>query len=376
MDMDTQIKKIFVKSYLIVFIALAFLLTFGGNVHARFMKKLTVEPFSDPANWGKSFKPGLLYSSMLEDSLADSGIFQMVELKKIEPNIVRIFKNDKEQKPGDSNKENEKEETKKDIQPKVISLTSSKSMPLSQDKIRGDILIFDPNTNPLKKGHTAKEAKFHRERALIQANIELVNLHTGRLLVKKIFTTSSDTGRKIFNLNLTEDTDYKSDKFKSHSIGKALWQLNDQVQIFIYKTLNGVPLEGDLIWVDQKNNSAIINLGKANGIKVRDVFTVFSVEPSFNDPVDKVDLGERYTRKGIIKISEVQGRFSKAQILAGVDFVPGDLVVPKNSTPKKLLEPSKIVPWSKRYSHKDKKENLLQGDVIWGDYKGLPSLSY
>ena len=145
--------------------------------------------------------------------------------------------------------------------------------------------------------------------------------------------------------------------------------------MFIYKTLNAVPLEGDLIWVDHKNNSAIINLGKANGIKVRDVFTVFSVEPSFKDPVDKVDLGERYTRKGIIKISEVQGRFSKAQILAGVDFVPGDLVVPKNnSTPKKLIEPK--VPWAKRYPHKDKKENLLQGDVIFGDYKGLPSLSY
>jgi hypothetical protein len=113
-----------------------------------------------------------------------------------------------------------------------------------------------------------------------------------------------------------------------------------------------------------------------NGVKVQDVFTVFSVEPSFNDPVDKIDLGEKYTRKGIIKISEVQGRFSKAHILVGVDFVPGDLVVPKNSTSKKLIEPSKIVPWSKRYSHKDKKENLLQGDVIFGDYKGLPSLSY
>ena len=144
--------------------------------------------------------------------------------------------------------------------------------------------------------------------------------------------------------------------------------------MFIYKTLNAVPLEGDLILVDHKNNSDIINLGKANGGKVRDVFTVFSVEPSFNDPVVKVDLGDRYSRKGIIKVSEVQGRFSKAQILAGVGFVPGDLVVPKNSNLKKLLEPK--IPWTKRYPHKNKKENLLQGDVIWGDYKGLPSLSH
>ena len=98
MDMDIQIKKIFVKSYLIVFIALAFLLTFGENIDARFMKKLTVEPFSDPVNWGKSFKPGILFSSMLEDSLAGLGIFQIVELKKIEPYIAKTLRNDKEQK--------------------------------------------------------------------------------------------------------------------------------------------------------------------------------------------------------------------------------------------------------------------------------------
>ena len=361
--MDTLIKKIFVKSYLIVFVAFTFLLTFGENVDARFMKKLTVEPFSDPVNWGKPFKPGMLFSSMLEDSLAGSGIFQMVELKKIEPNVAKIFKKGKKNK-----------KTGKDFLTEGTRLTSFKSMPLSQYKIRGDILIFDPNTNPLKKGHTAKEAKFHRKRAFIQANIELVNLHTGRLLVKKIFIASSNTGRKIFNL--TEDTDYRSDKFKSHSIGKALWQLNDQVQMFIYKTLNGVPLEGDLIWVDHKNNSAIINLGKANGIKVRDVFTVFSVEPSFEDPVDKVDLGERYTRKGIIKISEVQGRFSKAQIVLGVNFTPGDIVVPKSRSSIKSLEVSKIVPLAKRYSNRDKKKKLFQGDIIWGAYKGLPSLSY
>ena len=152
--------------------------------------------------------------------------------------------------------------------------------------------------------------------------------------------------------------------------------MNDQAEIFIYQTLNKVPLEGDLISVDHKKNTAIINLGKANGVNVRDVFTVFSVEPEFNDPVDKVDLGDRYYRKGILKISEVQGRFSKAQIVAGANFTLGDLVVPKNRNPKKSLDVSKIIPESKRYSHRNKKNNLLQGEITWGAYKGLPSLSY
>ena len=110
----------------------------------------------------------------------------------------------------------------------------------------------------------------------------------------------------------------------------------------------------------KKDKIAIINLGKANGVNVRDVFTVFSVEPKFNDPVDKIDLGDMYTRKGIIKISEVQGRLSKAEIIVGLNFVPGDLVVPKIRTLEKLSP----------------NEKSQQQDINWGAYKGLSSLSY
>ena len=77
--------------------------------------------------------------------------------------------------------------------------------------------------------------------------------------------------------------------------------------------------------------NAIINLGKTNGILVQDVFTVFSMNAKFNDPVDKVDLGNMYTRKGIIIINEVQEKFSRAKILVGQGFVAGDFVIPKNN---------------------------------------------
>ena len=75
-----------------------------------------------------------------------------------------------------------------------------------------------------------------------------------------------------------------------------------------------MPLVGDLILVENENKSALINLGKANGIRVQDVFTVFSMKTSFTDPLNQTDLGDKYTRKGIIKIIEVQDRFSRAQI--------------------------------------------------------------
>jgi len=367
--MDTLTKKMFSKSYLIYFLAFSFLLFSERNVEAKFIKKISVESFSDPVDWEKSFKPGKFFSLMLENSLTDSGFFQMVPFKEIEANVINKLKSQI------GNKEEKEEKTNKDTQSNVTSFTSLTNAPLSQYKVRGDFLIFDPDTSPLKKGHTTKEAKLHKEQAFIQATIELVNLHTGRLLAKKAFTVRSNTGRKSFDID-SQNISYKLDKFKTHSIGKALLKLNDQVQIFIYKTLDRVPLEGDLIVVDHKNNSVIINLGKANGVNVRDVFTVFSVEPEFNDPVDKVDLGDRFSRKGIIKISEVQGRFSKAQIVVGINFAPGDLVVPKNKNSKKPLDVSKIVPLAKRYSDRDKKNNLFQSDIIWGAYKGLPSLAY
>jgi hypothetical protein len=349
--METLTKNIFFRLFIIFLIAFSFLLLSDQNVDAKFIKKLTVEAFTSPIGWDKGFKPGIFYSSMLEKKLRKSGVFQMVTINKKEPSIK--ITDDQAQ----TNIEEKKNEMNTPVD--ILSITSIEKTPLSQYKIQGNVLRFEPDTHPLKKDHTNKQAKVHKEQAVIQVNIELLNLHTGRLLAKKIFTVKSNKGRKPFDLD-SLNTSYELDDLKVHSAGKALSKLNNEVVIFINKTLNKVPLEGDLIFVDHNNNFAIINLGKANGVNLRDVFTVFSVEPKFNDPVDKIDLGDMYTRKGIIKISEVQGRFSKAQIIAGENFIPGDLVVPK------IRKSEKSIP----------NDQSQQYDINWGDYKGLPSLSY
>ncbi len=349
--MNILFKNIFIKAYVIPFIAITLILISENNADARYIKKLSLETFSEPVKWEKPFKPGMIFTDMLKNSLAVLGKYQIVQLKSLD--------DADDKKIQVSNEVDGEEENINNTRQKLINLTPSKSKPLSQYKISGAILLFESDTNPLQEGHTTKQAKFHRESAYIQANVEIVNLHTGRLLAKKIFTQNSNTGRKTFDLNLP-NSDYKSNKFKSHSSGIALWLLNSQVTTFIYKILNSLPLEGDLIAVDYKNNSAIINLGKINGVKVQDLFTVFSVESSFNDPVDKVDLGDNYNRKGILKIREVQGRFSKAQIVTGIDFIPGDLVVPKI-----------------KESKKEKIDNQLHHkDITWGSFMGLSSLSY
>ena len=153
---------------------------------------------------------------------------------------------------------------------------------------------------------------------------------------------------------------YDSLEFNSSSIGKAFWNLNNSVKVFVVHVLDNVPLVGDLILVENKNKIALINLGKANGIELQDVFTVFSMRTSFADPLNQTDLGDQYTRKGIIKIMEVQGRFSRAKIVVGQDLVPGDLVVPKIGISKNLKSETQ----------------LPKKNIIWGEYKDLHSLSY
>ena len=77
----------------------------------------------------------------------------MVSLKEIEPNVINKLKSQIE------NKAKKEEKTNMDTQRNTTSFTSSTKTPLSQYKVRGNILIFVPDTDPLKKGHTKKEAR-------------------------------------------------------------------------------------------------------------------------------------------------------------------------------------------------------------------------
>ena len=311
-------KSINFKICLIVFLTSWIIMYLNNDVDAKYMKKLSIEPFTEPKNWNNSFKPGLLLGQMVEKNLANIYSFEMIPFRA---NIL-INQNIDEEKireitnPVDFN-----------VDTKVIIPTKSS---LSQIQIGGGITVFNPDTDMLIEGQSMSKSQFHKERAVIKAFIQIVNMHTGRIIAIKKFTSISKDGKSVFNSKLS-NYNYESDEFKSTSIGKALWILNDLIKIYILKSLEIIPVEGDLIFANHEEKNAIINLGKTNGVMVQDVFTVYSMKAKYNDPVDKVDLGDMYTRKGIIIISDVQDRFSRAKILVGQGFVAGDFVVPKNN---------------------------------------------
>ena len=63
--MKTLTKNIFFRPSIIFLIAFSFLLIFDQNVDAKFIKKVTIEPFTSPIGWEKAFNPGIFFSLFL-----------------------------------------------------------------------------------------------------------------------------------------------------------------------------------------------------------------------------------------------------------------------------------------------------------------------
>ena len=82
--MDILFKNTLIKPYLISFIVFTLICISVKNADARYIKKISVETFSEPVEWEKPFKPGIVFSDMLQNSLSILGAYQMVHLKKLD----------------------------------------------------------------------------------------------------------------------------------------------------------------------------------------------------------------------------------------------------------------------------------------------------
>ena len=163
------------------------------------------------------------------------------------------------------------------------------------------------------------------ENAEIEVEINLIKSHSKKIIASKKIKYSSSDGRAPY-INPEEAGTIDNEMIGNSSMGLALLNLRRNAASFIVETLKLYPLDGEIISVDESKEEAVINLGRINGVKVRDLFSVFSVESHFVDPLNQMDLGEKLNRKGVVKVREVQENFSRVVIMAGKGFASGDLV--------------------------------------------------
>jgi hypothetical protein len=157
----------------------------------------------------------------------------------------------------------------------------------------------------------------------LEVMLQLVQNKTGRVVYKQKFREFSNLGQRPFSKDIDLGLD-RGDSLESSSMSLAFSLLTNEMLSFVNNTIFTEPLEGEIIAI--KNEDVLINVGRQNGVQVGDRFRVHSVGLQLDDPLTEYDLGDIYEKMGAIKVLESMLGFSRARIIVGKDFMPGNLV--------------------------------------------------
>jgi hypothetical protein len=346
----------FLSKLLLTFFITCFL---NGQAFAVYKHKVIVTEFDDPQDWKESYSPGKILSENLKQKLLHSGQFHMLPKKKndnsthgkmpgssmmgvspyqedLEPAIHYISRDslvDIIPIQGPSEGMMESDEMLKDVD-KMPSRNAMMHDPVpwpvrlgsmaekaSLFEIRGQVVRFDPgNKDNLMMD---KGKKSDTEQAELEVMLQLVQNKTGRVVYKQKFRAFSNLGQRPFSKDIDLGLD-GGDSLESSSMSLAFSLLTNEMLSFVNNTIFKEPLEGEIIAI--KNEDVLINLGRKNGVQVGDRFRVHSVGLQLDDPLTEYDLGDIYVKMGAIKVLESMLGFSRARIIVGKDFMPGNLV--------------------------------------------------
>jgi hypothetical protein len=340
---------------LLIFVILCF---FNGQAFAVYKHKVIVTEFDDPQDWKESYSPGKILSENLKQKLLHSGQFLMLPKKMndnttdgkmpgssmmdvspyqedAEPAIDYIPSDslvdviqiqdpfegimESEEKLKDADKMHSRNTMMQDPVPWPVHLGSIAEK-ASLFEIRGQVMRFEPDN---KDNLIDSGKKSDTEQAELEVMLQLVQNKTGRVVYKKKFRIFSNSGQRPFSKDIDLRLD-GGDSLESSSMSLAFSLLINEMLSFVNNTIFTEPLEGEIIAI--KNDDVLINVGRQNGVEVGDRFRVHSVGLQLDDPLTEYDLGDVYVKMGAIKVLESMLGFSRARIIVGKDFMPGNLV--------------------------------------------------
>ena len=341
---------------LLTFVISCFL---NGQAFAVYKHKVIVTEFDDPQDWKESYSPGKILSENLKQKLLHSGQFHMLP-KKMNDNSTIGELPDSSMMDGSPYQE--------DVEPAihyfpsdslvdVIPIQGPSEGMMGSEGILKDVdkmpsrnaMMNDPVPWPVRLGSMAEKAslfeiigqvvrfdagnkdnsmmdsgkKSDTEQAELEVMLQLVQNKTGRVVYKQNFRAFSNSGQRPFSKDIDLGLD-RGDSLESSSMSLAFSFLTNEMLSFVNNTIFKEPLEGEIIAI--KNEDVLINVGRQNGVQVGDRFRVHSVGLQLDDPLTEYDLGDIYVKMGAIQVLESMLGFSRARIIVGKDFMPGNLV--------------------------------------------------
>jgi curli biogenesis system outer membrane secretion channel CsgG len=159
---------------------------------------------------------------------------------------------------------------------------------------------------------------------------------TGRSATKRVFRFSivakiydSTTGKLLESANFQTGNDaFKQiQEERNYSVNNG--QLSDEMMVAVSHTMAEKIANrlADVIFpakvMVKRDNLITINRGEGGGVVVGDVFNVFALGDEMIDPDTKESLGREEVKVGKVKISEVDPKVSKAEVLEDTGIAAG-----------------------------------------------------
>ena len=274
-------------------------LLFSQNVLAAdYKNRLSISPFENPTGWAAPYQPGDLVTQLLLRSISDDKTFHISDA----PSKSKMRKNSAAMK----------------------ARKTRLNHPI-QFVLEGKVLNFTAGKPPSRAQIILNIGDGMKQKAEVEVELKLINHHIGRTVETKKLKIVTSAGTVPFDVDTTA-IDFDSNKFQKSSIGMAMYNLNEQINAFLMTALHPLPLDGEVISVNPEEKEVVINVGQIHGIDFGDLFNVYAVALQYKDPFTQWDLGNKFTRRGVIRVKDVQEGFSIAAIEAGEGFEMGELV--------------------------------------------------
>ncbi|MCH7489205.1 MAG: hypothetical protein IID05_00795 [Gemmatimonadetes bacterium] len=160
-------------------------------------------------------------------------------------------------------------------------------------------------------------------KAMVALDMRLINAETGEIIASKRGDGSA-TARTVSAQATINDKEFSSAVAASTPLGKATREAIEEIVEAIVEELAGMRWSGRVI--DVRDNLVYINAGSDAGVEQGMEFEVYEEQKALIDPETGLNLGAPERFIGSIRVTQVNERFSVAEVAAGGGFARNNVV--------------------------------------------------
>lgn len=157
----------------------------------------------------------------------------------------------------------------------------------------------------------------------VAMDMRLIDSTTGQVL-QSSRAEGKITSSSIGGIGFFHGVAFGGSTYKNTALGKATREAVTSAVRFVVENMESRPWEGRVVKVE--GNRLYVNGGANMNLTGGSLFTVYAKGEDLIDPDTGLSLGSALNRSGIVRLVQVEEKFSIAEIVEGTGFKRGDVL--------------------------------------------------